>query len=319
MNILLSYTSNPMTTASYLEKAMRRVCGVVTHGPTISKEMLGQWDLLAVESRVRDLQIPFLNGDMEDVLDELPAGWKPDVFLYVDTGLLYTFKNMSALNCLKACYFIDSHLAFDLHLELAANYDIVFTAYKPAVEMFKERGIENVFWLPTACDPEIHGKKTEEKLYDIGFVGTLDSASNPERVRLFNELKQRFNVYSERCFLEEMSRVFSRSKIVFHKSVKNDLAMRVWEALASGSLLLTDEAKGSGLTDIFEDRKNIVIYRNENELLELADYYLKNDDEREKISAEGMRTVLNEHTYIHRAEDIVKTLSLFNKTSKLAL
>ncbi len=313
MNVLLSYTSNPVTTAAYLEKAMRRICGVITHGPTISKDMLGQWDLLAVEKKVRNLQIPFLNGEMEDVLDQLPAGWKPDVFLYVDTGLLYTMKNMSALNCLKACYFIDSHLAFDLHLEIAENYDVVFTAHKPAVEMFKERGIENVFWVPTACDPEIHGKKSDEKLYDIGFVGS----PNPERVHLLNKMKKRFNTYYERCFLEKMSEVFSRSKIVFHKSVRNDLAMRVFEVLASGSLLLANEARGSGLADLFQDRKHIVIYRNEKELMDLADYYLRNEAERKEIAVDGMEKVLKEHTYSHRAEEMVRTLSLFKKLRDL--
>ncbi len=309
MNVLLSYVSNPQTTAAFIEKAMRRICGVITHGPTISKGRLEQWDLLAVEKKVRNHQIPFLNGDMEDVLDQLPVGWVPDVFLYVDTGILYSLKNMRALNCLNACYLIDSHLAFDLHLEHAENYDVVFTAHKPAVEMFKERGIENVFWVPPACDPELHEEKAEKKLYDIGFVGSL----NPERVHLLNELRQRFNTYYERCFLEKMAEVLSQSKIVFHNSAKNGLAMRVFEVLASGSMLLTDEAKGSGLTDLFQDRKHIVIYRSEKELLELADYYLKNDDERKEIAAEGMKKVLNEHTYSHRAEDMIRTLSLFNK------
>jgi spore maturation protein CgeB len=303
-----------MTTAFYLEKAMRKICGVITHGPTISKDMLEQWDLLAIEKKVKNLQIPFLNGDMEDVLDQLPAGWEPDVFLYVDTGILFPPKNMSVLNCLKACYFIDSHLAFDLHLDLAENYDVVFTAHKPAVEMFKKKGIENVFWMPPACDPELHEEKAEKELYDIGFVGSL----NPERVHLLNELRQRFNIYYERCFLEKMGEVFSQSKIVFHKSAKDGLAMRVFEVLASGSMLLTDEAKGSGLTDLFQDRKHIVVYRSEKELLELADYYLKNDDERREIAAEGMKKVLNEHTYRHRAEDMIKTLSLFNKMRALA-
>ncbi|ODS33878.1 MAG: hypothetical protein SCARUB_00949 [Candidatus Scalindua rubra] len=314
---MLSYTSNPQTTASYLEKAMRKICEVITHGPTISKEMLRKWNLLAIEERVRDHQIPFMNGDMKSVLNQLPTGWDPDVFLFIDTGLYYSLTNMSALKCVKACYFIDSHLVFDLHLKLARAFNVVFTAHKPAVEMFKERGIENVFWIPPACDQEIHGKKTEEKLYDIGFVGTLNTGHNNERAYLFNKLKQRFHAYYERCFLEKMAEVFSQSKIVFNKSVLNGLAMRVFEVLASGSMLLTDEAKGSGLTELFQDRKHIVIYRNEKELLELANYYLRNDDEREDIAIEGMEKVLKEHTYDHRAEEMIRTLSVFKKLREL--
>ncbi len=93
--------------------------------------------------------------------------------------------------------------------------------------------------------------------------------------------------------------------------------MRVFEVLASGSLLLANEARGSGLADLFQDRKHIVIYRNEKELMDLADYYLRNEAERKEIAAEGMEKALKEHTYSHRAEDMVSTLSLFKKLRDL--
>ncbi|MDP6925243.1 MAG: glycosyltransferase [Candidatus Scalindua sp.] len=206
-----------------------------------------------------------------------------------------------------------SELKYKILIDNARNFDVVFVAHKPSVEMFKEKGVENVFWVPPACDPEIHGKKTDEKLYDIGFVGTLNPEFNSQRVHRFNELKQRFHTYYERCFLERMAEVLSQSKIVFHDSVSNGLAMRVFEVMASGSMVLADEAIGSGLTDLFQDRKHIVIYKDEKELIELAGYYINNDKEREGISAEGMKKVLNEHTYLHRAKDMVSTLSLFKK------
>ncbi len=318
MNLLLSYAYIPVTTATYLEKAIRRICGVITHGPTANREMLENWDLLAVEKKVRYHQIPLLDGDIGRVLNKLPRGWTPDVFLFVDTGIFYPLINLDSLKCVKACYLIDAHINFDHHLQFARNFDVVFLAHKPAVEMFKERGVENVFWIPPACDPDIYGGKTEEKLHDIGFVGTLNPEYNPERVNLFGKLEQHFQVYYERCFLEKMAKVFSQSKIVFHKSASDGLAMRIFEVLASGSMLLADEAEGSGLTDLFEDRKQIVIYRNEEELMELAEYYLKHDEEREGISAEGMKKVLNEHTYRHRAESMIKTLSSFKDTRMLA-
>ncbi len=317
MNILLSYTSNPMTTASYLEEAMRRICGVITYGPTISNAQLTSWHLLEVEEKLRNHQIPFLDGDIGRVISRLPTGWTPDAFLFIDTGIFYPLINLDSLKCVKACYLIDAHINFDHHLQFARNFDVVFLAHKPAVEMFKERGVENVFWIPPACDPDIYGKKTEEKLHDIGFVGTLNPEYNPERVNLLDKLEHRFQTYYERCFLEKMAKVFSQSKIVFHKSASDGLAMRVFEVLASGSMLLADEAEGSGLTELFEDRKQIVVYRNEKELMELAEYYLKHDEEREGIASEGMKKVFNEHTYRHRAENMIKTLSTFKETKML--
>jgi 2-polyprenyl-3-methyl-5-hydroxy-6-metoxy-1,4-benzoquinol methylase len=128
---------------------------------------------------------------------------------------------------------------------------------------------------------------------------------------MLNKLGSRFNLHCERCFLERMTKVFSRSKIVFNNSIKDDLNMRVFEAMASGSLLLTDEAKGSGLIELFQDRKHLVIYRDEKELLELTDYYLRNDDERERIAEEGMREVLNRHTYKHRISEMLSIIFPF--------
>jgi len=308
LKVLLSYTSNPQTTAAYIEKAMRKICDVITYGPSISKETLIRWNLLAIEDKIKEHQIPFIDGDLKKVFKQLPLGWKPDVFLYIDTGISYPLINLDAIKCIKSCYLIDTHLNLEKHIEIAKNFDVVFIAQKADVKRFKERGIKNVFWIPLACDPEIHGKKTNNKLYDIGFVGSL---TDPKRVELLDKLKRRFNLYYERCFLERMAEVFSQSKIVFNKSIKNDLNMRVFEAMASGSMLLTDEAKGSGLTEMFQDRKHLVIYRDEKELFELADYYLRNDDEREKIAAEGMRQVLTKHTYNHRVKEMVEILGLF--------
>jgi len=88
--------------------------------------------------------------------------------------------------------------------------------------------------------------------------------------------------------------------------------------MASGSMLLTNEEERSGLTDLFQDRKHFVMYRNEKELVDITDYYLKNDYERELIAAEGMEKVLSEHTYSHRVKEMVRTLSLFKKMRALA-
>ncbi len=306
-----------MTTASYLEKAMRKICSVITYGPAINKEILKDWNLMAIEEKVKVHQIPFTDGDIGGVLNRLPSDWIPDVLLYIDTGISFPLINMSSLKCIKACYLIDSHIHFGVHLDFSRGFDIVFTAHKLAVDKFKDRGLENVYWIPPACDPDIHGRKTEEELHDIGFVGTLNPALNSERVCFFKELQKRFNTYYERCFLERMAEVFSQSKIVFHKSVLDGLAMRVFEVLAAGSMLLADEAMGSGLTNLFQDREHIVIYRNKEELIELADHYLKNEDERRKIAVNGMKKVLEEHTYSHRAKNMIRIISIFKKLSDL--
>ena len=53
--------------------------------------------------------------------------------------------------------------------------------------------------------------------------------------------------------------------------------MRVFEALCSGSVLLTDRAEGSGLEELFEDGKHLVIYE-DYRLTESIRFYLDRPD-----------------------------------------
>ncbi|MBI4559741.1 MAG: methyltransferase domain-containing protein, partial [Candidatus Hydrogenedentes bacterium] len=82
-----------------------------------------------------------------------------------------------------------------------------------------------------------------------------------------------------------------------------DLNMRVFEAMASGALLITDEA--DGLAELFEPGKHFVLYREDGELFELIEEYLKNDEARKGIADAGSTLVRSEHTYDRRAEQML--------------
>ena len=127
------------------------------------------------------------------------------------------------------------------------------------------------------------------------------------------------------AYFQDMARIFSASKIVFNRSVLNDLNMRVFEALASGSLLITNVLvsndpgdndlagnglagnclAGNGQAELFRDGVHLVTYRASEDLLEKVRYYLEHDEERERIAAAGRAEVLAKHTYRHRMEEML--------------
>jgi glycosyltransferase involved in cell wall biosynthesis len=295
-NIWLAYVSYPIATAAYYERALRKNHNITTCGPNIPESIITNWGLESLQGKIWDLDIPLeFTPDISKFAD------KPmDLFLWVESIPGYFPLEMDKLKCPKAAYFVDSHLNLGWHTQWAPYFDYVFIAQKEYIPDFQKAGCQNVYWLPLGCDPEIHSQKTKTKEYDIGFVGTL---VDRRRIELTNKLYTEFNLHYEKVFLDDMANVFSKSKIVFNNAIKNDLNMRVFEVMSTGSFLLTDRAVG--LEEMFVDGEDLAIYEDEN-ILEKVKYYLENEEERERIAKRGHQIVLKAHTYEHRCNELIK-------------
>jgi spore maturation protein CgeB len=79
--------------------------------------------------------------------------------------------------------------------------------------------------------------------------------------------------------------------------------MRLFEATGVGTLLITDWKRN--LHEMFEPGKEVVAYRTPDDCGELIQYYLEHDEEREVIARSGQQRTLREHTYYHRAGELV--------------
>lgn len=302
--IWLAYVSYPVTTAVYLERALRKISRLTTLGPMLPEELIEQWHLQNMKAPVlpHDIATDF-NPDMAEVLAATEPADHPDLYLWIESVGGHYPRNLQALSCPKACYLIDSHLNLSWHLEWARQFDHVFIAQREYLDSFRELGI-NVHWLPLACDPEIHTSLDLLKKHDVAFVGSLTS-NNPRRTELLRMLSEQVNLHAERCFLADMAKVFSSSKIVFNCAVNNDLNMRVFEAMSTGSLLLTDLAWNSGQDILFRDGEDYAVYRHDDLLPDTVGFYLDNEDLRERIGARGRQLVFAAHTYRHRVEDLL--------------
>ena len=143
-------------------------------------------------------------------------------------------------------------------------------------------GITDAVWLPLACDPQIHGKAEVPKQLDLAFVGNNCPG---ERERLLEEIQKRYpNSFIGRRTHLEMAQIYSASRLVFNRSVKNDVNMRVFEAVCSGSLLITNDLSDNGLSQLFQDGVHLATYSCDEELFDKIAYYLKHDEVRERIA-----------------------------------
>ncbi len=207
----------------------------------------------------------------------------------------------------KVAYLIDVHVTTHLRLEMARHFDVVFLAQKAYVEPFRQAGIRHVHWLPLACWPPMHNTGPLPRSYDVAYVGGLSPEENGRRSALMRRVAEQYpNHFIGKAWPEDLARIYAQSKIVVNACHNRDVNMRVFEALASGAMLITDEA--DGLEDLFEDGVHLVVYRTDKELPGLIAHYLANDTERQRIAEAGRMRVLREHTYTHRIETLEHTI-----------
>lgn len=116
----------------------------------------------------------------------------------------------------------------------------------------------------------------------------------------------------------EMIRMYSRSKINLgfsscgetHKSGERILQVRLrdFEVPMSGGFYMVEYMEE--LAEFFDIGREIVCYKDPDDLAEKIKYYLKNDNERERIRRAGYERCLRDHTWHRRFEMAFKEMGL---------
>ena len=211
-------------------------------------------------------------------------------------------------------------------------YDYIFVYDTHYVEEIKKRGVPNTAYLPLATDPKRykHMNISEEDQknygYDVCFVGV----PYPNRVEVLDSLAQyRVGVFGDgwtKYFLrrgrkvpsyyrgqatgEKVLKIYRSSKIVLNihdPEAKEGVNTRTFDILACGARELVDYKKS--LESHFKIGEEIISYRNLDELRKLVAYYCQNVKELEGISEKGRQRVMKDHTWHHRVEKIITTLT----------
>ncbi|MBO8158626.1 glycosyltransferase [Thermosyntropha sp.] len=111
----------------------------------------------------------------------------------------------------------------------------------------------------------------------------------------------------------ETSYLYSSAKIVLGlQSVNTSLTQtscRTYEIMGCGAFHLAPFTPA--YANLFKNFYHLVWSNSPEETLELVDYFLKNDWERNKIALQGREEILAKHTYMHRLEKMEKDLMNF--------
>jgi 2-polyprenyl-3-methyl-5-hydroxy-6-metoxy-1,4-benzoquinol methylase len=251
-----------------------------------------------------------------DELAAVPASGF-DLYLNIDDGFSYPLPD--ALRP-SAWWAIDTHLNFARCRERATGFDFVFAAQRDGAARIEAERIAKATWLPLALDPEIHGKQSVAKQFDVAFVGNVFPGV---RAELLDLIRRRYpKSWIGQCYFHEMAKTYSAARTVFNRSIENDVNMRVFEGLASGSLLVTNDLSQNGLAELFQDGVHLATYRGPEELLDKLAFYLGREAVRERIAAAGHAEALANHTYRLRMErllgEVEATLKTFSANGRPA-
>lgn len=207
-------------------------------------------------------------------------------------------------------YFMDPlDVAYRINAHKYAFYSTWSSASTRSMNaLFKRAGAHSYYITQGFNDSVFKPNKNDFKKIDVIFVGTISL----KRKKYIDYLKKnKINVvcYGEgwECkpiYLEDLANKYCQSKIILNFPRKDTgFSIRVFEALGTGSFLLSESC--SDLEMIFKKRVHMDWFNSPEECVNLINYYLKNDDERENIAKNGAQFVFQFYTWEKIIEKII--------------
>ena len=201
------------------------------------------------------------------------------------------------LKCKKAFWDFDSEMHFHFSHMLSQVFKWNFAANPAYVDKFPRS-----HYLPYAVDTTLFYSDSVERR-GVRMLGN----KFPQRQKFCNEVGV---ILDDSKHTTEYARALRRLKIHLHyysSGGKDLIVCRPLETMASGTMLLAQ--KQPALDRIFDDGKDYVSFTDEKDCKAKIDYYMKHDEERERIAKSGQDRVLNAHSYLSRTKALLKVIS----------
>ncbi len=149
------------------------------------------------------------------------------------------------------------------------------------------------------------------KIANIERVCVLNMLAENHRVALYtisktDQLLPGVTVMPPAAAGEMASYVYAGSKINLNislKGIEGGTPQRIMDILGAGGFALTNYCQETA--ELFEEDKEIVMFRSPEEMLEKVDYYLSHDEEREHIAEAGQKKVLECYTYEKKLKQLL--------------
>ncbi len=258
-----------------------------------------------------DLRLSEAEMDMAAIRPRL--AFSPDALILTDDlGRRVLPEGLETLKCPKVYYAVDSPINFYWQKHFAHLFDLVLVDQRRCAEDLRNLVDAPVHWLPVAVDTSLYTGPPEAKVHDLAFVGVVNEKVRPKRYRIIESLSRHYRLHTaggrggEWVSPSEAGRLYRSSRLVLNENLFPGVTTRMFEAMASGAALFTEDW-ADGLETLFTDGEDLLTYGPDS-LLDKAGFFLADEVERERIAASGREKVLAGHDIRHRAETLIHLL-----------
>lgn len=268
---------------------------------------------------------PKLELQAADILLAQIEDFRPDLVLnqdvfYVDTGLMRRIRRIGNPVVIGQVGIVPSRG------EDWSVYDLIISQLLAVVRSYRAMGVAaevcHLAFEPAILDALPAAPVAD---VDVSFVGTV-SVDHQQRIALLEAVAERFDLKLwsnrprllpsssplHRCIQGEvwgrdMYQMLRRSRITLNSHI--DIAgneagnMRLFEATGVGAFLLTDFK--DNLARLFAPDREVAVWRSIPDCLRVVGRMIGDDNGRAAVARAGQTRTLSEHTYRHRAAEIL--------------
>ena len=200
--------------------------------------------------------------------------------------------------------------------------DCTFIAQPNCIEKYHTDGINNSFY-SFSINTNLFKPMNLEKIYDVTFIGkplkprlkTLRFLiKNGINLKIFgrgwNNYPEFKDNYLGALETEEMTKMINQSKINL-SLLKNEYGQLHFK----GRVLMFPSCKSFSLTEYFDgclkffkNNKEIMMFKDDNDLLKKINYYLKHEKEREEIAENSYKKVMKSHNVLEDFKSLFKKI-----------
>ncbi|MFB0562637.1 MAG: glycosyltransferase [Candidatus Lokiarchaeia archaeon] len=285
--------------------------------------------LMKILEKEKDIDVILMLNVPINHIEGIPSKIKKDFSIpiaYCDGDMPTILPEYALDRGFKFNYYEDADLS---------EFDAFFSNSKGVIPDLEERGAKNVHPLYWAVDPMLFTPVSVEKDIDISFFGygseyreewmtkmiTNPSKKMPEvnftigggnfkidlgNAKLVGDIP--YSAFRNFCCRSKINLNITRWS---HTNIYASSTSRPFELAAYGACIVSQPY--NGIEEWFKVGKELFVVNSEEEAIENYKWLLDDGEEREKAGNRARERILKEHTFQHRAKELIKVIKGLKK------